>query len=385
MKQKRVYMDYAATTPVASEVLEAMRPYFSEKFGNASSVHSYGREAKKVLEESRAALAKKLNAEPDEIIFTSGGTESNNLALKGVMLQNKERGRHVITSKIEHSSILNPCKWLEHQGFEVTYLDVDEFGVVDPLEAERAIRNNTILISIGHANNEIGTVQNIEEIGKVAKKERVLFHTDACQSFTKEILDVEDMGLDLVTINSHKIRGPKGVGALYVRSGVKIMPIAHGGAHEHSLRAGTEDVAGIVGFAAAAELMKQKDITHMADLRDRLITKVIKEVPKVKLNGHPKQRLCNNANFTFAGIEGEALLLRLDLQGIAVSTGSACSSHSLQPSHVLLAIGLKPEESHGSLRLTVGPENTKEDVDYVVSAIKTEVAALRDISPLWRK
>jgi cysteine desulfurase len=385
MKQKRVYMDYAATTPVASEVLEAMEPYFSEKFGNASSLHSYGREAKKALEESRVTIAKKLNAEPEEIIFTSGGTESNNLALKGVMLHNKERGRHVITSKIEHSSILATCKWLEHQNFEVTYLDVDEFGVVDPLELERAIRNNTILISIGHANNEIGTVQSLREIGKIAKQERILFHTDACQSFTKEDLDVEDMGLDLVTINAHKISGPKGVGALYVRSGVKLTPLAHGGLHEHSLRAGTENLPGIVGFAAAADLMKKKDIEQMKKMRDSLISVVIKGVEKVRLNGHPEQRLCNNANFTFAGIEGEALLLRLDMQGIAASTGSACSSHSLQPSHVLLAIGLKPEESHGSLRLTLGSENTKDDVDYVVSAIKKEVAALREISPFWRK
>jgi cysteine desulfurase len=385
MKQKRVYMDYAATTPVAPAVLEAMLPYFSENFGNASSVHAYGREAKKALEESRAVIAKKLNAEPEEIVFTSGGTESNNLALKGVMLHNKERGRHVITSKIEHSSIMGTCKWLEHQHFEVTYLDVDEFGLVDPLELEREIRNNTVLISIGHANNEIGTVQNIAEIGKIAKKERILFHTDACQSFIKEPLDVEACGLDLVTVNAHKIGGPKGVGALYVRSGVKISPLAHGGAHEHSLRAGTENISGIVGFAKSVDLLKKKDIEQMKKLRDLLIKGVLGGVEKVRLNGHPEMRLCNNINLTFAGIEGEALLLRLDLLGIAASTGSACSSHSLSPSHVLLAIGMRPEESHGSLRLTLGLENTKDDVDYVISSIKKEVAALRDISPFWRK
>jgi cysteine desulfurase len=385
MKQRRVYLDHAATTPVATEVLEAMMPYFSEKYGNASSVHSYGREAKMALEESRATVARKLNAEPDEIVFTSGGTESNNLALKGVMLLNKERCRHLITTRLEHNSVLNPCRWLEHQGCEVTYLDVDEYGVVDPHEVERAIKRDTHLISIGHANNEIGTVQNLEEIGRIAKKERILFHTDACQSFTKEPLDVERFGLDLVTVNSHKIRGPKGVGALYVRKGVKVSPIIRGGGHEHSLRAGTENVSGIVGFAKAADAMKTKDVEYMRSLRDRLIKAVLKDVPKTRLNGHPENRLCNNANFTFKGIEGEALLLRLDVRGIAASTGSACSSHSLQPSHVLLAIGLRPEEAHGSLRLTLGPENSKDDVDYVVSAIKDEAAALRAISPSWRK
>lgn len=383
MDRKRVYLDNAATTPVAKEVLEAMLPYYSEKYGNASSLHAYGREAKDALDASREKIAKKLNAPAEELIFTSGGTESNNLALKGVA-QKKGIG-HIITCRIEHSAILAPCRLLEKQGFTVTYLGVDKYGFVDPADVEKAIRDDTILVSIGHANNEIGTVQDLEAIGKITKEKGVLFHTDACQSFTKEAIDVKKQHLDLVTINAHKICGPKGVGALYIRDGVGIASQSQGGEHEKNLRAGTENIPGVVGFARALDITGAKEIDHMKSLRDRLIKGVVSGVEGVRLNGHPEKRLCNNTNFLFKGIEGEALLLRLDMQGVACSTGSACSSHSLMPSHVLLATGLAPEECHGSLRMTLGKDNSREDIDYALDAVKGEVANLRKISPFWRK
>jgi cysteine desulfurase len=383
MDGKRVYLDNAATTPVAKEVWEAMMPYYSERYGNASSLHSYGREAKDALEESRAKISKKLNASPEELVFTSGGTESNNLALKGIA-QMKGIG-HIITCRIEHSAILAPCRLLEKQGFTVTYLDVDKYGTVDPPDVEKALRDDTILVSIGHANNEIGTVQDLEAIGKITKERGVLFHTDACQSFTKESINVKKQHLDLVTINSHKIYGPKGVGALFIRDGVKIASQSQGGEHERNLRAGTENVPGIVGFTKAAEITGPKENAHVKSLRDRLIGGILSGVEGVRLNGHPEKRLSNNTNFLFKGIEGEAILLRLDMRGIACSTGSACSSHSLMPSHVLLATGLAPEECHGSLRMTLGRDNTVEDIDYAIESVKAEVANLRKISPFWRK
>jgi len=383
MDERRVYLDNAATTPVAKEVLEAMMPYFSEKYGNASSLHAYGREAKDALEGAREKIAKKLNASAEELIFTSGGTESNNLALKGIA-QKKGKG-HIITCKVEHSAILAPCRLLEKQGFDTTYLSVDKYGSVDPSDVENAIRKDTILVSIGHANNEIGTVQDLEAIGKITKERGILFHTDACQSFTKETIDVKKQNLDLVTINAHKICGPKGVGALYIRDGIGISSQSQGGEHERNLRAGTENIPGIVGFARAADITGPREIDHMKSLRDHLIKGVLSGMEKTRLNGHPEKRLCNNANFLFAGIEGEALLLRLDMRGVACSTGSACSSHSLMPSHVLLATGLAPEECHGSLRMTPGKDNTREDIDYALEAVKDEVANLRKISPFWRK
>lgn len=383
MDLKRVYLDNAATTPVAKEVLEAMMPYHSGKYGNASSLHAYGREAKEALEDARGRIAKKLNAVPEELIFTSGGTESNNLALKGVA--HKAGKGHIITCKIEHSAILAPCRLLEKQGFKVTYLGVDKYGTVDPSDVEKALRDDTILVSIGHANNEIGTLQDLETIGKITRERGVLFHTDACQSFTKEAIDVKKQRLDLVSINSHKICGPKGVGALYIRDGVNIASQSQGGEHERNLRAGTENVPGIVGFAKAAEITGAKENAHVKSLRDRLIGGVLSGVEGSTLNGHPEKRLCNNANFLFKGIEGEALLLRLDMKGVACSTGSACSSHSLMPSHVLLATGLAPEECHGSLRMTLGKDNTIEEIDYALEAVKEEVANLRKISPFWRK
>ena len=383
MEQKRVYLDHAATTPVAKEVLEAMLPYFSGKYGNASSLHAFGRGAKDALEDARSRIAGKLSALPDELIFTSGGTESNNLALKGAT-QKKGKG-HIITSQIEHSAILAPCRQPEKEGFTVTYLGVDKYGVVDPADVEKAIRDDTILVSIGHANNEIGTVQDLEEIGKITSEKGVLFHIDACQSYTKESINVKKQHLDLVTINAHKIGGPKGVGALFIRDGVKIAPQLLGGEHERNLRAGTENVAGIVGFAKASELVGVKELDYLKKLRDSLISGMLSGVEEVRLNGHPENRLCNNANFTFKGVEGEALLLRLDMRGVACSTGSACSSQSLMPSHVLLATGLKPEECHGSLRMTLGTENSVEDIDYAIDAVKEEVANLRKISPFWRR
>ena len=382
---RRIYLDSASTTPLRDGVFEAMKPYFSEKFGNASSLHSYGREATEALEESRNILACKLGAKPEEIIFTSGGTEANNLALKGIAYQNREKGKHIITTKIEHSSILNPCKWLEGEGFKVTYLDVDNFGRLNTETLENAIRKDTILVSIGHGNNEIGTIQNLKEIGRITREKGVLLHSDACQTFTKHKIDVEEQNLDLVTINAHKIYGPKGVGALYIRNGINITPVNHGGQHERRIRGGTENIPGIVGFAKAAELMTEDDILHMQELRNTLVKKVLIEVEDSQLNGHPCERICNNANFTFPGVEGESLLLRIDVRGIAASTGSACSSKSLNPSHVLLAIGLAPEEAHGSLRITTGIGNKIDDMNYAASVIEEEVAKLRKMSPTWKK
>lgn len=381
MTMKEIYLDNAAATPAAEEVIEAMMPYFNEKYGNASSLHSYGKEAKEALEKSREKIADKLNAEPYEIIFTSGGTESNNFALKGVAAANKKKGKHIITTKIEHPCILNSCKWLEKEGFEVTYLGVDEFGLVDISDIENSIRKDTILISIIHGNNEIGTIQNINEIGKICSEKEVYFHTDACQSFTKVPIDAGKDNIDLITINSHKIYGPKGVGALYIKEGTKIDSLIHGGGHEHGRRSGTENVSGIVGFAKASEITTLEDIENMKKLRDYLIKRIINEIPNSKLNGHPEKRLCNNANFTFKFIEGESMLMLLDMVGIAVSTGSACSSGSLEPSHVLSAIGLPPEDAHGSLRITLGKYNTPEEMDYTIANLKKIVERLRELSP----
>lgn len=377
---KRIYLDHAATTPLDQRVIDEMMPYFNVKFGNASSLHSHGREAKNALENSRRVISKELGISPEEIVFTSGGTESNNLALKGIAFANKKKGNHIITSSIEHDCILNSCKWLENQGFKITYLPVDKYGIVNPEDVDEAIDKSTILVSIMQANNEIGTIEPLEEIGKICNENGVFFHTDACQSFTKIPLDVNKNNLDLVTINSHKIYGPKGVGALYIRKGTKIDPLMHGGGHERKLRSGTENVSGIVGFAKAVEISKELDLQKMTNLRDKIINNLL-EVPDTRLNGHPKLRLCNNVNFSFKYIEGESLLLRLDAKGISVSTGSACSSNTLEPSHVLKALGLPPEYAHGSMRFTIGMHNKEEEIDYAVGAIKEEVKILRNISP----
>jgi len=383
---KRIYLDHSATTPVDSRVLEAMKPFFSKAYGNASSLHKFGQEAKRAMEESREKIANAINAKINEIIFTSGGTESDNLAIKGICLANKskEKGKnHIITSKIEHHAVLHTCQWMEKQGFEVTYLPVDKYGLVNPADVEDAIKKNTCLVSIMLASNEIGTIEPVEKIGKICRENEVYFHTDAVQAFGKIPIDVNKMNIDLLSASAHKVYGPKGVGALFVREGVDIQPIIHGGGHENDIRSGTENVSGIVGFGAASEIAK-KEMKREGEREIKLRDKLIKEVLKIEnshLNGHPTKRLPNNANFWFAFVEGESLILYLDVKGIAGSTGSACSSKSLEPSHVLLAIGLKYEEAHGSLRLTLGKQNTKEDIDYVLKILPDVVERLREISP----
>lgn len=380
---KRIYLDNAATTPVRTEVLHAMKPYFSREFGNASSLHSSGLRAKQALNHARAVIAKKLNASPEEIIFTSGGTESNNFALKGIAFAHREKGNHIITSKIEHDCVFETCKWLESQGFEVTYLGVDKEGFIDLNELKSAITDKTILVSIIHGNNEIGTINDIAAIGKICREKNVLFHSDACQSFCKVPIDVKKMNIDLLTINAHKIYGPKGVGALFVRNGVKITPLLHGGPHEFRKRAGTENVAGIVGFAKAVELFSEKDVKKLTVLRDKLISRILAEIPETILTGASGvKRLCNNVSFCFKRIEGEAILLRLDAKHIEVSTGSACSSFKLEPSRVLMAIGLPKEIAHGSIRFSLGVDLTEKEIDFVVNSLKKIVYDLRQMSSL---
>ncbi len=379
----RVYMDNGATTVVAPEVAKEIQDYMTKKYGNASSLHSFGEEANEALERAREIIAKKLNAEPDEIIFTSGGTESDNLAIKGAAYASNKK--HIITTKIEHPAVLNACETLQREGYKITYLKVDREGFINLNELENAITDDTAVVSVIHANNEIGTVQDIEKIGEICKKKGVVFHTDAVQSFTKVAIDVKKINVDLISISSHKIHGPKGIGALYVRKGTKIRKLMDGGPHEKNLRAGTENVSGAVGFAKAVELTNEKQIKNMERLRDKLIGGILKQVPETMLNGSKTKRLCNNANITFKKIEGESLLLLLNEKGIAVSTGSACSSKSLEPSHVLLAIGLKHEEAHGSIRFTISRYTTQKEIDYAIKEAKEAAKKLRQISPLWRK
>ncbi len=384
---KRIYLDHSATSPLDKDVFEEMKPYFSLKFGNASSLHSFGREAYEAVEQGRERVAKVLNCKPGEVFFTSGGTEADNWALKGAALASRGRGKHIITSSIEHHAVLHTCQYLEKNGYAITYLPVDRYGAVKPDDVESAIRKDTFIISVMHANNEIGTIEPIEEIGKFAKEKGVYFHTDGVQSFCKIPTDVNKLNVDMLSISAHKFYGPKGIGALYIREGTKIEPLLHGGGHERGMRSGTENVPGIVGLGAAAELglkRMERDAEKMTALRDRLI----KETLKIKdswLNGHPVKRLPNNAHFCFGLIEGESLILYLDEKDIAASTGSACSSKSLEPSHVLLRIGLKHEEAHGSLRITLGRENTKEEMDYVLKVLPEQVERLRAISPFKTK
>ncbi len=385
---KRIYLDYAATTPIDPKVEEAMLPYLREKFGNAASLHSFGREAYEALENSRATIAQALGAKPKEIIFTASATESNNLTVKGIVFANKEKGNHIIISPIEHDCVLNSAKWLESKGFEITMLPVDKYGMVNPEDVRNSIKKNTILVSVMHANNEIGTIEPISEIGKICREKGVYFHTDAAQSFGKIPINVNDMHIDLLTASSHKMYGPKGAALLYVREGTKIEPILHGGGHEFGLRSSTVNVAAIVGFAKAVELClaeMKKESERQKRLRDILIKEILEKVPESYLNGHPKERLANNANFRFDFVEGESIVMRLDAEGIAASTASACSSPKLEPSHVLLACGIAPKEAHGSLRLSIGRFTKEEDIQRVLEAVPKIVEQLRRISPFKNK
>ena len=381
----RVYMDNAATTPVSPAVLEKMLPYFSECYGNANSIHSTGLDARKALNAARKKVAAALNCNPEEVYFTSGGSESDNWALKGVAFANRKKGNHIITSAIEHHAILHTCEWLEKQGFEITYVPVDADGLVNPADVEAAITDKTILISIMAANNEIGTIEPIEEIAKIAHAHHVLFHTDAVQAIGAIPVDVRAIGCDLLSLSGHKFHGHKGVGALYIKQGTRIDNLIHGGAQERGRRASTENVAGIVGMAEAIELATAnipEKAARISALRDQLIDGLT-ALPYVRLNGHRTKRLPGNVNVSVRFIEGESLLLRLDLAGVAASSGSACTSGSLDPSHVLLAIGLPHEIAHGSLRLSLSDTTTQEEVDYVLSVLPGIIEYLRDMSPLY--
>lgn len=384
--KKLIYLDNAATTKTAPEVMEAMIPYFTEYYGNPSSVYEFAGISKKALDTSRETIAKALHANDNEIYFTAGGSEADNWALKATAEAYANKGKHIITTKIEHHAILHTGEYLEKQGYEVTYLDVDEFGVVKLDQLKKAIRPDTILISVMFANNEIGTIQPIKEIGEIAREHGILFHTDAVQAFGQVPIDVDEYHIDMLSASGHKLNGPKGIGFLYIRKGVKIRSFVHGGAQERKRRAGTENVPGIVGLGKAVELAvhtMENRTAQEKELRDYLIDRVLKEVPYTRLNGHRTSRLPNNANFSFQFVEGESLLIMLDMDGICGSSGSACTSGSLDPSHVLLAIGLPHEIAHGSLRLTLSAETTKDDIDFVVESIKKIVTKLRSMSPLY--
>ena len=385
MKTK-YYFDNAATTPVREEVLQAILPYFREYYGNASSVYGIAKESKKALEKARAQVAAAIGAKPEEVYFTAGGSESDNLALRGIAEAYQKKGNHIITTKIEHHAILHTAEYLEKHGVEVTYLNVDEFGRISLEELEKAIRPETILISIMFANNEIGTIQPIAEIGAIAKKHGILFHTDAVQALGHVPIDVEKMNIDLLSMSGHKLGAPKGIGAIYIRKGVAVTPLIFGGAQESKRRAGTENIPGIVGMGMAAELAvkEMEEMTEkLTEMRDKLIRGILEQIPHSRLNGHPTERLPGNCNISFEFIEGESLLLLLDALGIAASSGSACTSGSLDPSHVLMAIGLPHEVAHGSLRLTMDRDNTEEEIDFILEKLPAIVQRLRDMSPVY--
>ena len=382
----RIYLDNAATTRTSQEVVDAMLPYFTESYGNPSSIYELGQRSKEAITKAREEIAQVIGAKTEEIYFTAGGSEADNWAIKAAYEAYKNKGNHIITTKIEHHAVLHTCQYLEKQGAKVTYLDVDENGLIDLEQLQKAITPETILITIMFANNEIGTIEPVKEIGMIAKEHGILFHTDAVQAFGQVPIHVDEMNIDMLSSSAHKINGPKGIGCLYIRKGVKIRSFIHGGAQERKRRAGTENVPGIVGYGVAArmaaETMEARTRKEQ-ELRDYFIRRVLDEVPYTRLNGDPEKRLPNNANFSFRFIEGESLLIMLDMKGIAGSSGSACTSGSLDPSHVLLAIGLPHEIAHGSLRLTLGADTTKEDLDYTLEQIKEIVAKLRDLSPLY--
>ena len=386
---RRVYMDHTAGKPVDPRVLEAMLPYFSEMFGNPSSLNRWGNEARKAVEDARAKLASLIGAKrSEEIFFTSGGTESNNLTIRGVAYRNKDKGNHIVTTEIEHMSVMNTCKSLLKEGFDLTFVPVDKYGVVNLQALEKAITDKTILVSVMYANGEIGTLQPIKEVGEIVHRKGVLLHVDAVAASGQVPIDVESEDIDLMSISSNDMYGPRGVGASYIKTGTRVQPIIFGGGQEKGLRSGTENVPAIVGMGKAAEIAKAEMKTEgemLSNLRDKLIEGLIQNIPRSFLNGHPTKRLPNNANVRFSYIEGESLLLSLDVLGVAASSGSACTSKTLEPSHVLLAIGLKHEEAHGSLLFTLGKQNTEEDVDYVVKALPDIVKRLRSISPLTPK
>jgi len=384
---RRIYLDHAATTPTRPEVVKVMLPFFADAFGNPSSIYSYGQEAKGAIEEARTEVAELIGARNEEIIFTGGGTEANNFALKGVAYADEHKGNHIITTSIEHHAVLEVGKFLERRGLRITYLPMDKYGLVDPDDVRKAITDKTILISVMHANNEVGTIEPVEEIGEIAKEAGIYFHSDAVQTVGHIPVNVDKLKVDLLSISAHKLYGPKGVGALYVRKGTKLVSLMHGGEQEKRRRAGTENVPAIVGLGKAVELAGQeidREIERLAGLRDKLIKGLGEKIDHIHLNGHPTRRLPNNVNVSVDFVEGESILLNLDLEGICASTGSACSSASLEPSHVLLALGLSPEQAHGSLRFTLGRENSEADVERVLEVLPGIVAKLRAMSPLLR-
>jgi cysteine desulfurase len=383
---KKIYLDHAATTPTDPRVVEAMLPHFTDAFGNPSSIHSLGVETRTAVAEAREKVASLIGATSDEIIFTSGGTEADNLAMKGAALANAHKGRHIVTTRIEHHAVEESCRYLEKQRFEVTHVGVNHDGLVDPKDIEKAVTLETILISVMHANNEVGTIQPIAEIGKMARERGICFHTDAVQTVGHIPAMVDELGVDLLAISAHKLYGPKGVGALYVRKGTRIVSFLHGGGQERGLRASTENVPGIVGLGKAAEIARMEmgaESKHLIRLRDKLIKGLLERIPQTRLNGHPTQRLPNNVNISVASVEGESLAVSLDLEGIAVSTGSACSSEAMEPSHVLMAMGLPAELARGSVRFSLGRDNTDADIDRVLEVFPRIVSRLRAVSPLW--
>ncbi|MFC2002043.1 cysteine desulfurase NifS [Chloroflexota bacterium] len=384
---KRIYLDYAATTPTHPEVVKAMLPYFTDIFGNPSSIHTFGQETMGAIEETRAKVASFIGAQDEEIIFTSGGTEADNTAIKSIAYASETKGNHIITSVIEHHAVLETCKFLEKRGFSVTYLPVDEYGLVAPDDVQRAITDKTILISIMQANNEIGTIEPIAEIGKIAQKAGIYFHTDAVQTVGHIPVDVNELGVDLLSMSAHKLYGPKGVGALYMRKGTRLIPFLHGGGQERGRRASTQNIPGIIGLGKAIEITRQEmgeEAARLTYLRDKLIKGILERVDHTRLNGHPVNRLPNNINVSIAFAEGESMCLGLDLEGICTSTGSACSSGSLEPSHILLALGLSHEQAHGSLRFTLGKWTNEEDIDRVLEVLPRVVNRLRAMSPLLK-